>query len=328
MRTSKNPESAESDEDLMDENTDSKQVSPTATLGLCLLLWLSALAGVSTPATAESFAFVGDREGFWSVYVSTGRMASPMRVDSLDGADANAPALSRDSAKVAFEVAGEGIEVCGIDSQQCQSVIAPIDRIVRPVWNDVRKELLFVGYRIDADGEDSDIWMVDESLENPRPLLTQTGNQDFPAVSDDGRYLAHSSLHSVQMKGGALQVMEDLWIADLVSGVSIPLVSGLHQNTHPDWSPDGEHLAFASNRSGQFEVWIVDAEGSNLRQVTEGDGAKTWPAWSPDGAEIMFTRFFEGRYGLWKVDRDGSNLRPYEPFGATANVQLRDADWR
>jgi Tol biopolymer transport system component len=73
--------------------------------------------------------------------------------------------------------------------------------------------------------------------------------------------------------------------------------SGLHQLTNdapndrfPRWSPDGKRIAFYSARSGSYQVWVVDPDGSGLQQITEYTGGTVvYPVWSPDGSRIAAT---------------------------------------
>jgi len=60
---------------------------------------------------------------------------------------------------------------------------------------------------------------------------------------------------------------------------------------YPRWSPDGKQITFTSDRSGRYEIWVMNADGTNLRQVTAGaSNHATFPLWSHDGARILFYR--------------------------------------
>jgi TolB protein len=60
---------------------------------------------------------------------------------------------------------------------------------------------------------------------------------------------------------------------------------------YPRWSPDGKRIAFTSDRSGRYEIWTIDADGTNLRQLSfDSPGDSTLPLWSPDGTHLLFQR--------------------------------------
>ncbi|MBD3348386.1 MAG: hypothetical protein GF400_04210 [Candidatus Eisenbacteria bacterium] len=63
---------------------------------------------------------------------------------------------------------------------------------------------------------------------------------------------------------------------------------------YPFWSPDEQWVAFASDRSGNWDIWVMSADGEsdslNLRQVTDTPENETRPAWSPTGEYIAFAR--------------------------------------
>jgi Tol biopolymer transport system component len=58
--------------------------------------------------------------------------------------------------------------------------------------------------------------------------------------------------------------------------------------TEPDWAPDGSRLAFGSERDGTPQVYVVDADGTNLRQITSGDAGAGTPGWAPDGRHLAY----------------------------------------
>ena len=65
------------------------------------------------------------------------------------------------------------------------------------------------------------------------------------------------------------------------------ITNGQGNSRYPSWSPDGTKLAFASDRSGSWQVYVMNADGSGVVQLTSG-GNHIQPAWSPDGSKIAF----------------------------------------
>jgi TolB protein len=60
-------------------------------------------------------------------------------------------------------------------------------------------------------------------------------------------------------------------------------------NHSPSWSPDGDKIAFVSNRSGENCIWVMNADGSNQYNLTKLLKSSRWPTWSHIKNEIMFT---------------------------------------
>ena len=290
-------------------------------IGILALVAGALLAAASAEA---GVAYIALRDDLWQVVYQDSPSSAPRVVGGGLGADASAPALSPDGKRVAFEVTGQGILVCPLAGKaDCRTVTAT-GSAVRPAWNAKSGELVFARFLADSSGEDSDILVTLNGLQDIRPLVTHTGNQDDPDVSPDGRRLAYSSGLVISLRQSGVRVVRQLWVMDLASGVPTLLAPGTHQDIHPDWSPDGQWLAFASDRGGEFDIWVVRPDGGGLRQVTTGPGTKTWPAWSPDGRQILFNRGAEGKQGLWLVGVDGSSAAPF----SAGSEELRDADWR
>ena len=74
------------------------------------------------------------------------------------------------------------------------------------------------------------------------------------------------------------------------TGGSTPLVTGPGNNGVPSWSPDGRRLAFMSNRDGNFEIYVMNADGTGQTRLTDNPLGDESPVWGPDGTRIAFNR--------------------------------------
>lgn len=81
------------------------------------------------------------------------------------------------------------------------------------------------------------------------------------------------------------------------------------------WSPDGRHVAFASDRDGTYDIYVMRDDGTALQQLTFGDRDQTAPRWSSDGTRIVFSSSREGvppapnfntPFDIWAMNADGS----------------------
>jgi len=82
---------------------------------------------------------------------------------------------------------------------------------------------------------------------------------------------------------------------------------------------------FSSKRSGNFDIYVMDADGSNVQQLTIDSRNEGWPAWSPDGEIITFTRNMNKRYtgDIFTIKPDGTSEKNLTDNPAHDN----DATW-
>ena len=74
----------------------------------------------------------------------------------------------------------------------------------------------------------------------------------------------------------------------------------------PAYSPDGQRIAFASNRDGNFEIYVINADGTGLRRLTNNPAEEGSPAWSLDGLRIAFETDRDGNFEIYAMNADGT----------------------
>jgi LysM repeat protein len=140
---------------------------------------------------------------------------------------------------------------------------------------------------------------------------------EYPSTMPDGRLLVKGCTPSgdcgmflMGSRGGATKKISD----DA-------------SDTAPAPSPDGSKIAFMSfNRGGNnWEVWVMNADGSNMSRLTENNNADGLPAWSPDGQSIAFVSDRGGVWAVWVMNTDGSNQRKlFDMQGSPDGTVLHD----
>ncbi len=82
------------------------------------------------------------------------------------------------------------------------------------------------------------------------------------------------------------------------------------RNGQAAWSPDGSEIAFVSNRSGSWQVWVMGAGGGEARRVTDSPEAVGWPSWSPSGDRILYYAGSGNQYRMWSIPTAGGPPEP------------------
>jgi len=139
--------------------------------------------------------------------------------------------------------------------------------------------ILFHHVRGAGDDDLNDIYIMNADGSNPTPLTSGDWQDGYPAWSPDGTEIAFAS----DRDGGTTAV----WIMDADGSDARKLVS--FPSWTPAWSPDGTRIVFAGSGDESADLYIVNADGSNLVSLTDDAFNDNAPAWSPDGQTIAFT---------------------------------------
>jgi TolB protein len=148
-----------------------------------------------------------------------------------------------------------------------------------------------------------EIWAMDYDGQNQRQV-THLGTVSLsPRVSPDNSRIAFASLGR---EGWAIR----MYSLDLDRLVAFPAGTVGGSNQSPAWSADGARIAFSSSRTGDPEIWVVDASGGNLRRITNFRGPDVSPTWNPKtNAQLAWVSGRTGLPQIYTMDQDGANIQ-------------------
>lgn len=113
------------------------------------------------------------------------------------------------------------------------------------------------------------------------------------------------------------------------AGVALAqLTKSTSHDVRPAWSPDSSRIVFQSNRTGAYQIWLVNPDGSSERRVSRGESDDRHPSWSPDGRAILFDSGNDMSREIWSMDLDGGNRRQLTRLGAFSSFPKWSPDGR
>ncbi len=227
-----------------------------------------------------------------------------------------------------------GLTVRGlIDSPQTDPTDEPMDLregkpvYIWPVASPDGKRIVFVSGR---DGN-TELYIMNVDGSNPKNLTrnrAEDGNGSY-AWSSDGKHIVFSSrrrgnwdIYTVQPDGRHLTRLTASKAQDY-NPVWSPIISGgpCGSENRPPMPPDpaqsltepegcfGPWIAFVSNRTGNWEIYRMKSDGTELMQLTQTQADSDAPVWSPDGTRLAYISNREGNWDIYVMTAEGGDVR-------------------
>ena len=231
---------------------------------------------------------------------------------------------SAESGKIAFSLDGE-IYIIDDNGENLRRLTDHPARDRLPAWLPDGRHILFSSDRDRA----NHLYTMDLAGKNIKRVANENGR---PAVSPDGQWIAQTvagflllvDIDGLQRKeirwrrpqgatgmaawapdGNRLAfiiripgVLNDIYVVDINGENLQQLTDHPRQDLYPAWSPDGQWIAFWSNRDGGNAIYLMEADGANPKRLANGRS----PEWSPDGQQIAFVSRQEGIEGIFIID--------------------------
>jgi Tol biopolymer transport system component len=178
-------------------------------------------------------------------------------------------------------------------------------RSFSPAWSADGRHLFFA----------SGIWLSHSNLYR---VLAESGVNDPPQALTSANWESCSNV-ALSWRAGILSYTRQLadvniWMlrkhgSRWMAPQPVRSLSSTLSEKDPDFSPNGQEVAFVSDRSGTVELWVARLDGIRGRKLTAfGNALLAGPRWSPDGRQILFYAMDQNSRGIWIVDSTGARL--------------------
>lgn len=258
---------------------------------------------VSVDPSGKWLAFASTRNSeHANIYLQRVDGASVVQLTDDNGDDAF-PSFSPDGKTIAFSSSRSGtwsIYTMDLDGKNLVQLTDGPSQDVHPSFSPDGRELVYSS-RNPRSGQ-WELWTL--SLDSNQKRMIGYGL--FPSWSPD-KNVNRIAFQRPRLRGSHLF---ELWTLELLNGEARRLtqvaVSPVAAILSPSWSPDGRKLAFATVAqdgavAGVRDIWVVNANGGQVKRLTQGGGANLQPYWAVDN-RIYFVSNRNGNEAIWSVD--------------------------
>jgi dipeptidyl aminopeptidase/acylaminoacyl peptidase len=259
-------------------------------------------------------AFMSERDGNWEVYIMDRNGNNAINLTN-DPSNDGLPIHTAGQDRLAFvsdrDTQGMDIYLINLDGSNVTKISDVPDSNNVPIdWSPDGKYLA-----IDSDrGGVSEVFLVEVDGDG----LINLTERDEAKRFDNWAPGADRFILSAAADNGAL-----LFVTNLEGSEKQLLTDGSYPAGGPQWSADGQKVAFMAMApgGGSIDIYVVDAAGGEPVNLTQSPANDSFPKWSPDGSKIAFLSDRDGNLEIYVMDADGSNQTNLTNNSANESLQ-------
>jgi Tol biopolymer transport system component len=250
-------------------------------------------------------AFNTDRDGNFEIYLMNGDGTGLVNLTNHPAFDAN-PAWSPDGSKIAFSTDRDGNSEIYVMNANGTGLVN-LTRTPRtehlPSWSPDGSKIAFVrdvGFPLTLE-----IAVMNSNGTNPVNISNHPDFVHRPTWSPDGSRIAFGT--DRDFESGFTEVEFEIYVVN-ADGTNPRNITNedFAEDDYPAWSPDGSRIAFHTDRTGNFDILLMNPDGSALVNLTPHPAGDFLPAWSSDGSRIAFESIRDGNSEVYVMNADGS----------------------